>query len=505
MRILSLTAGAASMYCGSCLRDNALATELITRGHDVTLLPVYTPTLTDEPNVSGRRVFFGGVSVYLQQHFSFFRQSPRWLDKLWDSSRFIRLVSRRAIQVNGAFLGGMTVSMLQGEHGHQRKELDKLIDWLKTQPAPDVVILPFALLIGLARPIREALGPKIVCTLQGEDLFLEQLVEPWKSEAKALIREQIGEVDLFTPTSDYYRHFTADYLGVPIEKQRTVPLGLNFKDFDYLTPFVPHREPRELSPQWPEPKRGPFTIAFLGRIAPEKGLDQLAQAYVHLRRDHGLPPSRLEAAGWMGADQKPYLEKVQARLHKAGLLDEFAYRGELDRLEKVRFLARGDVFSMPAPYQEPKGFTILEAMAAGVPVVQPAHGAFIEMVQKTGGGLLVKPDDPAALAEGIWQLFQDRQRRLALGRKAAGEVRAKYGVRQSAERLEAVLREVTGAAPGGEVARAGTDPSAEAIAPVPPAAANEDLSAEAAAPAVAKAEAAGQSAAAKEERARAAR
>ena len=444
MRILSLTAGAASMYCGSCLRDNALATELIARGHDVTLLPVYTPTLTDEPNVSGRRVFFGGVSVYLQQHFPFFRRSPRWLDRLWDSARFIRFVSRRSIQTDGEFLGGMTVSMLKGEDGLQRKELDKLIDWLKTQPKPDVVILPFALLIGLAKPIREALGAKIVCTLQGEDLFLEQLVEPWQSEAKALIRDQIGEVDLFTPTSNYYRGFTVDYLGVPLTKQRTVPLGLNFKDFDYLTPFVPHREARELSPQWPEPKRGPFTIAFLGRIAPEKGLDRLAEAYVLLRKQWGLPPSKLEAAGWMGADQKPYLEKVRARLRKAGLAAEFTYRGELDRLEKVRFLARADVFSMPAPYKEPKGFTILEAMAAGVPVVQPSHGAFTEMLQKTGGGLLVRPDDAHALAEGIWQLFQDRRRRVALGRHGAGEVRAKYSVKHSAECLEAVLREVTG-------------------------------------------------------------
>jgi glycosyltransferase involved in cell wall biosynthesis len=441
MRILSLTAGAASMYCGSCLRDNALATELIARGHDVTLLPVYTPTLTDEPNVSGGRVFFGGVSVYLQQHFAFFRNSPRWLDKVWDSARFIRFVSRRSIQTDGRFLGGMTVSMLKGEDGLQRKELDKLLDWLKTQPTPDVVILPFALLIGLAKPIREALGAKIVCTLQGEDLFLEQLLEPWKSEAKQLIRDQLHHVELFTPTSDYYRAFTADYLGVPIAKQRTVPLGLNFKDFDYLTPFVPQREPREVSPQWPEPKRAAFTIGFLGRIAPEKGLLELAEAYVRLRTQFGLPPSRLEAAGWMGADQKPYLAKVEARLRKAGLSDEFAYQGELDRLEKVRFLARADVFSMPAPYHEPKGFTILEAMAAGVPVVQPAHGAFTEMVQRTGGGLLVKPDDAGALAEGIWQLFQDRRRRLAMGRHAAGEVRAKYGVTHSAERLEAVLHE----------------------------------------------------------------
>jgi glycosyltransferase involved in cell wall biosynthesis len=450
MRILSLTAGAASMYCGSCLRDNALATELIARGHDVTLLPVYTPTLTDEPNVSGGRVFFGGVSVYLQQHFAFFRRSPRWLDRLWDSARFIRFVSRRSIQTDGRFLGGMTVSMLKGEHGHQRKELDKLVDWLRTQPMPDVVILPFALLIGLARPIREALGAKIVCTLQGEDLFLEQLVEPWKSEAKALIRAQVGEVDLFAPTSDYYREFTVDYLGVPAAKQRTVPLGLNFKDFDYLTPHVPHRDARELSPQWPEPKRGAFTVAFFGRIAPEKGLDELAQAYVLLRREFGLPASRLEAAGWMGADNKPYLEKVRARLTKAGLLDEFAYRGELDRMEKVRFLARADVFSMPAPYREPKGFTILEAMAAGLPVVQPAHGAFVEMVERTGGGLLVKSDDARALAEGIWQLFQDPRRRATLGRRAAGEVRAKYSVKHSAGRLEAVLREVLGAGSSAE-------------------------------------------------------
>jgi glycosyltransferase involved in cell wall biosynthesis len=454
MRILSLTAGAASMYCGSCLRDNALATELMARGHDVTLLPVYTPTLTDEPNVSGHRVFFGGVSVYLQQHFGFFRHTPRWLDRLWDSSRFIRLVSRRSIQVNATFLGEMTVSMLKGEHGLQRKELDKLIDWLKTQPAPDVVILPFALLIGLAKPIRDALGVSIVCTLQGEDLFLEQLQEPWKSEAKTLIREQLDQVDLFTPTSEYYRTFMTEYLGIAPARMRTVPLGLNFKDFDYLTPFVPHREPRELSPQWPEPARGPFTIAFLGRIAPEKGLDELAQAYVRLRKDWGLPPSRLEAAGWMGADQKPYLAKVEARLRKAGLEREFTYRGELDRMEKVRFLARADVVSMPAPSTEPKGFTILEARAAGVPVVEPAHGAFPEMIRATGGGLLVKPDDPGALAEGIWQLFQDRRRRLAMGRHGSGEVRARYGVKRSAESLEAALQEATTAALPTEAGRA---------------------------------------------------
>src|SRR5215216_1349901 len=122
MRILSLTAGAASMYCGSCLRDNALATELIARGHDVTLLPVYTPTLTDEPNVSGDRVFFGGISVYLEQSLPLFRHSPKWLDRLWDSKLMLNLASRRSLSTSPKMLGELTVSMLKGNEGFQRKE-----------------------------------------------------------------------------------------------------------------------------------------------------------------------------------------------------------------------------------------------------------------------------------------------------------------------------------------------------------------------------------------------
>lgn len=442
MKILSLTAGAASMYCGSCLRDNALATELIARGHEATLVPVYTPTLTDEPNVSQKKVFFGGVSVYLQQHVPFFRRTPALLDKLWDSSRFIRFVSRRSIQTDGRFLGEMTVSMLKGEHGHQRKELDKLLAWLREHYAnPDIINLPFALLIGLAAPLRQALGGRIVCTLQGEDLFLDSLQEPWRSEALSLIREQVKEVDLFVSVSDYYAKTTPAYLGIPPERLRVVPLGINFKDFDYLTPYVQNRAAkRPASPQWPAPAR-PFTIAYFARIAPEKGLDRLADAYRILRKERDLPPARLEAAGWMGADQKPYLEGIRQSLKAHGLDGEFHYRGELSRLDKVRFLSQADVFSMPAPYKEPKGLSVLEAMAAGIPVVQPSHGAFPEMVLRTGGGVLVAPDDPEALAEGIWQLWQDRGLRTKLGQRGAGGVRQHYSIARSAERMAQVYEE----------------------------------------------------------------
>ena len=125
MRILSITAGAAGMYCGSCFRDNALAIELLARGHEVSLVPVYTPTRTDEPNVSRPHVLFGGISVYLQQHSALFRNTPRFLDRLWDSPRLIGLFAGRGISPDARFLGEMTISMLQGERGLLRAQRDR--------------------------------------------------------------------------------------------------------------------------------------------------------------------------------------------------------------------------------------------------------------------------------------------------------------------------------------------------------------------------------------------
>ena len=174
MRLLYLTAGAAEMYCGSCLRDNALAAALLARGHDVVLTPIYTPTTTDEKNVSQSKVLFGGISVYLEQHVPFFRNTPAFLDRLWDSTPVLKLASKRQIKVDPAVLGEMTVSMLKGVDGFQRKEIDKMLRWVESEARFDVVTLPFTLLISLARPLREVLGAPIACTLQGEDLFLEQ-------------------------------------------------------------------------------------------------------------------------------------------------------------------------------------------------------------------------------------------------------------------------------------------------------------------------------------------
>jgi glycosyltransferase involved in cell wall biosynthesis len=418
MRILQLTAGAGGMYCGSCLRDNALAAELIARGHDVSLLPVYTPTRTDEPNVSGERVLFGGVSVYLQQRLALFRRTPAVLDFIWDLPAVLRAASGRGVSVDPRSLGELTVSTLRGERGFQAKEVRKLVRYVEALPAFDVVALPVSLLSGLAQPLKRALGRPVVCTLQGEDLFLDGLGEEHRRLCKELIRSHEPHVDAYVATSGYYAGYMAGYLGLPRSKIHTVPIGIGLDGHDPA--------PRE--------RGGPFTVGYFARVAPEKGLHLLAKAYRVLRQDLGLADARLRAAGYLAPEHRAYLASIEQDLRSWGLAAEFRYEGETDRAGKIAFLRGVDVLSVPSPYAEPKGLYLLEAMANGVPWVQPRHGAFVEIHQATGGGLLFAPDDERALAAELLALARDPERAAELGRRGAAGVRAHYSAARMAER-----------------------------------------------------------------------
>ncbi|MFN7948434.1 MAG: glycosyltransferase family 4 protein [Blastocatellia bacterium] len=423
MKILYLTAGAAGMYCGSCLRDNALAAELMRQGHDVILLPLYTPTLTDEPNVSHSQVFFGGISVYLEQHSRLFRRTPAWMDRLWDSGFALRLAAQRSIAIDPGQLGEMTISMLKGETGYQRKEVAKLLDWMRHQDTPDVVTLQNSMLIALAGPIRKTLDRPVVCTLQGEDLFLNNLHEPYRSQALALIRENVAHVDAFISVSEFYADAMSEMLGIPRAKIHVVPLGISFDGFEVNG----------------QPRTDQFIVGYFGRIAPEKGLHLLAEAYKLFRERSDVSNTRLEAAGWIGPDGKAYLAGIEQQMKAWGLADEFHYHGTLSRQGKLDFLRRLTVFSMPATYAEPKGMTLLEAMASGVPVIQPRHGSFPEIIERTGGGILVEPNDAASLAVGIHSLYQNIELVADLGRRGAAGVRRHYGVTGEAGRAVEVF------------------------------------------------------------------
>ena len=426
MRILSLTAGAASMYCGSCLRDNALAAEMIRLGHEVTLLPFYTPTLTDEDNVSRQeQVFFGGISVYLEQHLPWFRRTPRFVDRLIDAPNVIKAFTSGSISVDAKQLGALTVSTLRGTDGHQRKEIEKLLEFLQDEPRPDVVNIPYTLLICLAKPLRQALQCPVVITLQGEDLFLDALTEPYRTEALDLIRRQVADVDLFIAVSDYYARYMRDYLGIPTSKLRVGTLGVNVNGLNAVS----------------RTRREPFTIGYFARVAPEKGLHNLAEAYRVLRLEMGLPPSRLVAGGYLVPEHQPYLEAIAEGLRAAGLGDEFVYRGTVDRTKKVQFFHEIDVLSVPSPYHEPKGLYLLEAMACGVPVVQPNHGAFPEIIERTGGGLLAKSAAGADVAAALYDLWKDPARAAEMGRRGAEGVRRHYTVTHMAENVLRIYQE----------------------------------------------------------------
>lgn len=413
------------MYCGSCLRDNALASELMKQGHEVTLQPLYTPPLTDEPSVSSEKVFFGGISVYLEQHSAIFRHTPRWLDKLWDSGFALRAASKRSIPVDPDSLCELTLSILKGEHGHQRKEIAKFIDWLKAEPKPphgfEIVDMQNSMLIGLAKPIKEATGLPVCCTLQGEDLFLDGMREPYHSQAIELIRQQAEYVDAFIAVSAYYADFMASYLGIPRSKIHVVPLGINLKDYEAQPP----RKSRTTEP---------FTIGYFARVAPEKGLHVLTEAYRLLRQRDDFPPAKLEAAGYIAPEHKPYLQEIETKLGDAGLASEFHYHGAVERDAKLQFFQNVDVLSVPTTYAEAKGLSVIEAMASGVPVIQPRHGSFTEIIERTQGGLLFEPNDAAGLADAIYSLWKNTEMADDLGQRGATAVREHYGVKLMAER-----------------------------------------------------------------------
>ncbi|MDZ7362198.1 MAG: glycosyltransferase family 4 protein [candidate division KSB1 bacterium] len=400
MKIAYIAAGAANMYCGSCIHDNTLAAALIKKGHEVALIPTYTPLRTDEDNVTLDQVFYGGINVYLEQKFSLFRHTPWLVDKLFNSRLLLNWASRFSATTNAKDLGSLTVSVLQGEEGRQKKELAKLIKWLQASFRPEIVQLTNSMFLGMAKEIKKALGVPVLCAVQGEDLFINDLVEPYRSQARQLMRARAQDVDGFIATSQYYADFMADFLQVPIEKMHVVRLGINLQG---------HGVQQNLN------GTTKFVIGYLARICPEKGLHLLIEAFQQLAQKLGKNALALEVAGYLGARDRRYFENFVKQIDAWGLSEAFHYHGEVTRHEKINFLNRLHVLSVPTTYKEPKGLSILEALANGVPVVQPKHGTFPELLLSTGGGILVEPNSPQALAEGIETLLHNAELREQLG------------------------------------------------------------------------------------------
>ena len=446
MRIVLLSAGSAGRYCGTCLHDNTLAAALVSRGEDVLLVPTYTPLRTDETSVSQSRVFFGGVNVYLQQKSWLFRYTPWFLDRLMDAPRLLNWLSKRSASVEVQKLGDLTVSTLKGEDGYQRKELAKLIRWLATEVKPDLVHLTNSMLVGMAPEIRRQLKVPIVCSLAGEDIFLEQLREPHYSEVRALMKARCGQVDAFIALNNYFADYMAEYLARDRQKIHVIRHGLNLQGHGMRQP-----------PTTPESRE--VVIGYFARVAVEKGLHHLAEAFILLCQDKELPPLRLRAAGYMSAGDEPYLAEVRQRIANAGLSERFEYLGELDRSGKIALLQSFDVMSVPSVYRESKGLSVIEGLANGVPMVLPSHGTFPELLDDTSGGLLCEPENPASLAAGIKRLVLDQALADQCSRSGYDAIRARYTDAQMAASTMDLYRQV--AAIHGSQKGSDTDPAAK--------------------------------------------
>lgn len=418
MRILQLTPGTGTYYCGSCMRDNLLVRALRMRGHDVLMVPLYLPLMTDEPSeIAGTPIFLSGISVFLEQKYPLFRHMPDWINRLFSSPALLRLVSRFAHMTSASDLGESAVSMLQGAESRQAGEVERLIAWLRPQPRPDVICLSNSLLSGLARRLKEEFRVPVVCTLQGEDSFLDGLPEPYRQSSWDLLAARCADIDHFVAISHYYSELMRRRIGLNPERVTVVYPGIAVEE------FTPAAEPPD-----------PPVIGYLARMNPDKGLGTLVDAFLQL----DMPGVRLRIAGAKTSQDERFVRSLQQRLPR-----DVEFLPNLDLPSKRNFLRGLTVLSVPATYGEALGLYVLEAWAAGVPVVQPRHGAFPELVEATGGGLLCDPDNPAALAAALRQLLRDPAAAHRMGEAGRQAVHANFSIEAMTRKIEKMLLHVT--------------------------------------------------------------
>ena len=432
VNIVQITPGAGGMYCGNCFRDNALVTALRQMGHAALMVPVYLPLKLDESDQSaGVPIFFGGVNVYLDQKLALHRKLPTWLRRWLDSPALLRWAGGRAAKTRAEDVGDLLFSMLRGEDGNQSRELDELIAWLQAQPQrPDVICLSNALLLGMARQLRSRLRVPVVCMLQGEDSFLDALPDSHRERAWQALRERATEADLFIGPSRYYAEVMRARLRLPEEQVRVVYNGISLDGY---------RETRNAKCDMRN-DAGPV-LGYFARMCREKGLDLLMESFIQLKRRGRVPTLQLRVGGSCGPSDEPLVNQWRERLRAEGLADDVTFHPNLERSRKIEFYRSLTVFSVPALYGEAFGLYLLEALACGVPAVQPRCAAFPELIAATGGGLVCDPV-PLALAETIEHLLLDPGKLRALGEAGRRSVFEQFSVEQMATNFLAACGQV---------------------------------------------------------------
>lgn len=427
MKIAYVTPGhGLQFYCQNCFRDSALLQSLASLGHEVTKVPMYLPSgVEGSEDVAVTPVFYGAVNIYLKEKLPFYRNAPLWMEHLLDSPSLLQLAARRSGSTRPTGLEEMTISMLEGEKGRQASELDHLIQYLRKDVAPDVVHLSNALLLGLARRLKEDLGAGVVCSLQDENEWVDPMDAEHRDKVWDLMAEKAADVDFFVTASQYYADMARKMLRLPGDRIRVIHGGIDLEGYEKST--LPLDPP---------------VIGYLCRLSEYFGLGILFDAFIQLKKDDRFRDLKLHLTGGYSGDDKPFLNGQMKKLAERGFKDDVVIFDDFCKSSRISFLKSLTLLSVPVPAGEAFGAYQVEALAAGVPVVQPNVGCYPEFVEKTKGGLIYEPNTAEKLAETMAGLMSDPDRMRRLGDQGRKVVMESFSMDQMANNIAGIYGDV---------------------------------------------------------------
>ncbi len=394
MNIIQIIPGSGgSFYCGNCLRDSKYVDALRNQGHQVVKIPMYLPLFSDERDIGEIPIFYGAVALYLKQVYPIFRNMPVWMEKMLNSKPMMKLAGSMAGSTRAKGLEDMTISMLLGEQGQQKEELDQMVDWIVEHCKPDIIHISNALLLGLARRLKEKTGVPVVCSLQDEDVWVDAMQPQFQQKIWDLMHERSNDVDALVAVSNYFAQAMKNKMNLSPEKLHTFYLGVDPEEYDFISV-----------------KEKPRNVGYISRMCHENGFDIVVDAFIELKKQKGFEDVKLIATGGSTGDDTKFIKEQRRKLKVADLEDAFEIIPEFEGDERHEFFKKVVLVSVPVRIGEAFGMYLLESMASGIPVVQPALGAFPEIIEVSGGGVTYTPNTPMKLSEAWTELLNNPEK-----------------------------------------------------------------------------------------------
>jgi len=424
MNIVHIIPGSGgSFYCGNCLRDSKYYSSIKKLRHDVLKIPMYLPLFSHDTNNEDVPVFYGAVSLYLKQSYPFFKKVPKWFDNMLNTRPVLRQAAKMAGSTRAKGLEEMTISMLMGEHGDQAEELEQMIRWLEEHYRPDVIHLSNALLLGLAGRLKSRLGVPVVCSLQDEDVWVDVMSEVSREAVWKLMSEKAGDVAAFISVSHYFTRLMKEKMNIDDRKLHTLHLGVDPGDYTFINSAEKER-----------------AIGFLSRMNECNGLDILVDAFILLKNNIKNHDVRLYVSGGSTGDDHQFIKKQKKKIIEAGVGNDVIFLENFEDEHRHIFFERVSVLSVPVRNGEAFGIYLAEAMASGIPVVQPPAGAFPEIIETTGGGVTSSENTPQKLAEALGKVLDDKKMLQELSASARKGVEEKLNINTQAAKLVEIYR-----------------------------------------------------------------